>query len=139
MFMIAHYRKQKKLGRVIKVGGVNFWAHEDHSASALAKAGYIVKFVPAHNSFTTADAYVDNTLFEFKSPEGSTVRSIQRNIVRAINHQSANIVIDSCRMKNIQDRSIQNFLIARLREGKGIKRLFFVTRDGRLIDINKLV
>ena len=125
--------------KIVIEGGVNVWPHELHTANALIRAGYNVKFIPAHNSFTSADAYVNNVLFEFKSPEGSTVKAIQRNIVRAINHQSANIIIDSCRMKNIQDRSIQNFLVARLREGKGIKKLFFVTRDGRLIDINKLV
>lgn len=42
-------------------------------------------------------------------------------------------------MKKIQDRSIESFLVRRLREGKGIKRLLFVAKDGKVIDINELL
>ena len=125
-------------GQVAIEQGVNVWEHELHAATALSRAGYKVRFIPTNDSLTSADAYVDGVIFEFKSPEGSNIKSIQRNIVRALN-QSQNIVIDSFRMKHIQDRSIKNALITRLKAGKGIKRLIFVTRKGEVIDINSLI
>ena len=120
-------------GNIIIEQGVNVWPHE------LANAGYDIRFIPENKTMGSADAYVNNTIFEFKAPEGSSAKSIQRNIVRAINHQSANIVIDSFRMKKIRDSSIQSFLISRLKKGKGIKRLLFVTKSGKVVDINDLV
>ena len=113
--------------------------HEILMAKALAKAGYRVKFLPNPTVIGTADAYIGGTVFEFKAPEGATVRSIERNIVKALNHQSPNIVIATFRMKNIQDRSVQSFLVSRLKAGKGIQRLILLTRDGQTIDINALV
>ena len=126
-------------GNIIIEQGVNVWPHELHTATALANAGYDIRFIPENKTMGSADAYVNNTVFEFKAPEGSSAKSIQRNIVRAINHQSANIVIDSFRMKKIRDSSIQSFLISRLKKGKGIKRLLFVTKSGKVVDINDLV
>ena len=82
--------------------------------------------------------YLNNTIFKFKAPEGSSIKAIERNMIRALS-QSSNIVISTVRMKKIQDRSVQSFLVSRLRKGKGIKRLLFVTRDGRVIDINDLL
>ena len=132
-------KKNAIKGTIVIEQGVNVWPHELHTATALANAGYDVRFIPENKTMGSADAFIDNTIFEFKAPEGSSTKSIQRNIVRAITHQSANIVIDSFRMKRIHDSSIQSFLIARLREGKGIKRLLFVTRGGKVVDINEIV
>ena len=126
-------------GTITIVDGSNIWPHELHTATALANAGHTVRFIPNNTSLASADAYVDNTLFEFKAPEGSSVKSIQRNLVKALNRQSPNIVIDSFRMKRVRDSSIRNCLITRLKAGKGLKRLFFVTRTGNVIDINELV
>ena len=119
-------------------GDTNPKPHELIIAAALAKAGYIVRFLPNPTTLGTADAHIENTVFEFKAPEGSSVRSVERNIVKALNHQSPNIVMATFRMKNIQDRSVQNYLITLLRAGRGIQRLILVTRDGRVVDINAL-
>ena len=133
-------RRGKRLkGQIIIDSGANVWHHELFIASALANSGYNVRFIPAHPTARSADAYVDNTIFEFKSPEGSSVRSIERNIAKALKYQSSNIVICTARMKNIQDRSVERFLITKLRDGKGIHRLLFVTRGGKVVDINKLI
>ena len=134
----------KKPAKVIKgvisiEGGVNIWPHELHIATALVNAGHNVRFIPAHNSIRSADAYVDNTIFEFKSPEGSNIRAVERNIVKAINHQSPNVAISTLRMKKIKDRSVKNYLVANYSRLKGIKHLIFVTRDGVAIDINDIV
>lgn len=52
---------------------------------------------------------------------------------------SKNVVIDPFRVKNVQDRSILHFLEEKARRKQGIRRLIFVTREGKVIDINALV
>ena len=122
-------------GVVTIEGVVNVWDHELFIAKALVAAGHNVRFIPAHNEVHSADAYVDNTIFEFKSPEGSTIRSVERNILKAINRQSANVVICTIRMKKIQDRSVIKYLSTNYPRFRGIKRLIFVNREGKAIDI----
>lgn len=73
-------------------------------------------------------------MFEFKAPLGLNIACIERNIKRA-SKQSPNIVLSSCRMKNIPDKSIINYLHNNNRLFRGVRRLLFVTRDGSLIDI----
>ena len=107
-----------------------------HSALALKDAGYIVHFVPKHDSVCTADAYLNNTLFEFKSPEGARIKSVENNLQKALRRQSKNVVIDSCRIKNLKDKNIEKYLISRLKQKKGIGRLIFITKNGEVIDIN---
>ena len=132
--------KNRKKGRIVISPGVkNILPWEIHSAIALKEIGYIVTFVPAHNSLRSADAYLNNTLFEFKSPEGSTIKCVENNLQKALRYQSKNIVIDSIRMKKVQDRSIKNYLIAKMKRKHGIKRLIFVTRAGEAIDIGNLI
>ena len=132
--------KKVSEGRIIIDPGVkNIWPFEMHSAIALKEVGYTVRFVPAHNSIHSADAYLNNTLFEFKSPSGSTIKCVENNLDKALRRQSKNVVIDACRLKNVRDRSVINYLCSRLRRKKGIKRLIFITRDGKAIDINQLV
>mgnify|MGYP007012601967 FL=1 len=125
-------------GRIIIEPGVdNVLPWEMHSAIAIKKLGYTVRFMPRHNSFRSADAYINSTLFEFKSPEGTTIKCVENNLQNALRHQSKSVVIDSLRVKNVRDRSIQNYLINRMSIKKGIKNLIFVTKTGRAIDIGK--
>ncbi|MBQ9403134.1 hypothetical protein IJU22_00995 [Candidatus Saccharibacteria bacterium] len=130
----------KHTGKIVIEPGVrNVLPFEMHSALALKEIGYTVRFVPAHNSFCSADAYLNDTLFEFKSPEGSTIKCVENNLQKALRRQSKNIVIDSSRVKKLRDSSIKNYLIARLKRKSGIKRLIFVTRAGKAIEIDKLI
>lgn len=129
-----------KTGKIVVESGVkNILPWEMHSAIALKEAGYTVRFVPKHNSLRTADAFLNNTLFEFKSPEGSNIKCVENNLQKALRYQSKNIVIDSCRIKNLQDRSIRSYLISRMKRKKGIRRLLFITRNGKVIDIGDFV
>ncbi|MBQ3430680.1 hypothetical protein IJG20_01080 [Candidatus Saccharibacteria bacterium] len=133
-------RKKQLNGQIIVDKGVkNVWPFEMHSALALKELGYIVRFVPPHNSVRSADAYLNNTLFEFKSPTGSTIKCVENNLDKALKNQSKNIVIDSCRIKDVRDKSILNYLTKRLKRKKGIKHLIFVTREGKAIDINEII
>lgn len=76
----------------------NIWSHELFIATALANIGYNIKFIPNYPSARSADTFVNNTIFEFKSPEGSTIKAVERNLVKAINHQSPNVVISFMKM-----------------------------------------
>ena len=113
--------------------------HEYITAEALADFGYNVRFIPSDANIGMADCYINNTIFEIKAPEGKTTNCVERNLRKAIDHQSPNIVLDSFRMKNIQDRSIRNFLMERLRLQHGIQRIIFVNRKREVIDINELL
>lgn len=128
-----------KKSSILIVNGVNVKPWEMHTAVALVKFGYSVTFIPSHNSLRTADAYLNNTLFEFKSPEENTIKCIENNLQKALRHQSKNVVIDSCRVKNVRDNSIQNYLIARIKRKKGIKRLIFVKWNGDVVDVGKMI
>lgn len=124
-------------GDIIIVDGVNIWPHELRTATMLANAGYNVKFVPNNSSAASADAYLNNTLYEFKSPEGHSISCVNNNLQRALRRQCKNVVIDSSRIKNVQDRSVKNFLVAMLKKKHGIGHLILVTRDGKVVDINE--
>ena len=128
-----------KKGVVTRESGARPKPHEYTTAEALADAGYNVRFIPSKAHIGMADCYINNTLFEIKAPEGKTTDCIERNLRKAVDHQSANIVLDSFRMKNIQDRSVQSFLAERLKLRHGIQRIIFVNRKRKVIDINGLL
>lgn len=129
----------KTEGKIITERGVRPKPHEYITAKALSDAGYIVRFVPSSKVIGMADCYINNTLFEIKAPEGKTTACVERNIRKALDHQSPNIVLDSFRMKNIQDRSVQNFLLKRLKLKHGIQRIIFVNKRRKAIDLNSLL
>ncbi len=129
--------RKNKIGKIIINAGVNVKPWEMHSAISLSKSGYNVVFIPRHNSLRSADAYIDNTMFEFKSPEGSTIKCVENNLQKALRYQSKYVVIDSLRIKDIQDRSIKSYLISRMRKKRGIRRLFFIDKEGKVIDIGE--
>ena len=131
--------KPNKHGRIIYEKGAKPKPHEELTANALKMAGYIVRFIPNNITIGTADCCINNTIFEIKAPEGKTTACIERNLRKALNHQSPNIIIDSFRTKGIRDNSIQSFLITRLQMRHGIKRIIFVNRKRKVIDINKLL
>ena len=126
-------------GIVTRESGAKPKPHEYHTAEALADAGYNVRFRPSNRNIGSADCYINDTIFEIKAPEGKTTDCIERNIRKAVDHQSANIVVDSFRIKNLQDRSIQNFLLRRLQLRHGIQRIIFVNRRREVVDINALL
>jgi DNA-binding sugar fermentation-stimulating protein len=76
--------------------------------------------------------------WELKSPKTDKLTAIERNLKRA-SKQSANIVIDTGRLKKIHDATVQNLLIHKLKQQRTIKRLILVDRKRRVIDINRLI
>lgn len=131
---------RKKTGKITIMPGVeNVLPWEMHSAMAIIKLGIDVTFRPRHMSSRSADAYLNHTLFEFKSPEGKTIKCVDNNLQKALRFQSKNIVIDSCRIKNLSDKSIEHYLVSRMQRKRGIRRIIFVNRSGVAVDINSLI
>lgn len=103
------------------------WKHELSTARALAKAGYFVEFLPAMNTNNakTPDILMDGVKWEIKAPRTDKISAVERNLKRATK-QSGNIIIDSQRLHGLQDRTVQRFLVQKLKQQKTIKRLLFV-------------
>lgn len=126
-------------GEIRIPAGVIVWQHELATAEALAAAGHIVEFLPTdrRQDSKSPDIVIGSEKWEMKSPKTDKLTAIERNLKRATK-QSGNIVIDSRRMSKLQDRTVQKFLVQKYQQQKTIKRLFFVNRKRRVIDISKL-
>ena len=120
-------------GNIIIPASLNPWPHEMRVAKVLALAGHEVVFIPT-STIGTADIYVDKIPYEIKSPKSNKVNTIEHRIIDAISHQSRNIIIDSSRIKNITDRSLQNWLISRCRIQPQIQRMLSINRKGALLN-----
>ena len=125
-------------GRIIISDGVNIWPHELETARTLARYGHVVEFKKKTERYrvSSADVYMDNTMWEFKAPKGNKIDAIERNLRRAKN-QSSYIVLDSIRMKKIPDSAIAREIVAKAPHIKGIYKIIFINRRRECIDIYK--
>ena len=112
------------------------WPHERRVADILALAGHYVEFLP-ESSLHTPDIKVDGAEYEIKSPETAKTSSLEQSIRTALK-QCSNIIIDSSRMK-MRDDKARRFLIKKCREQKQIKKMIFITKHGKIVDILGLV
>ena len=127
-----------KVGKIIIPSNTHPWPHEIRVAKILSKAGHRVEFVP-EGVLGTADIYLDGTIFEIKSPRSNKANTIEHRLKDAVNSQSFNIILDSSRIKSKPDYSLKKYLTNILRRQKQIKRLIFITKQGKIIDINELL
>ena len=128
--------KKAKIGRIIIPASTNPWPHEERVARILALAGYVVEFIP-EAGIKTPDIYLNGKIFEIKSPVSNNIGAVERNLVKAL-AKSQNIVFDSSRMK-IRDEKIISELIKRRREGKRLKKILLIDKQGKIIDIERFV
>ncbi|MCL2451984.1 hypothetical protein FWD20_03945 [Candidatus Saccharibacteria bacterium] len=129
----------KKVGKVIKFGGLNVWPHESIMADILADAGHIVEFIPPKNKRGeyTPDVFIDGVPWEIKSPRSNKLSAVQRNLNRG-KRQSSRIVFTSKRIKRIPDKAIQRELLTQLNINKEIVEIKFINRRGEIIDIKSI-
>ncbi len=115
---------------------VNVWPHELKTAKALAGAGYVVEFVRRRETEheKTADALIDGEMWEFKAPKSGKLKAVERNLKRG-RRQSENIVFDGRRMKGVPDEAIEREVRSQAFKVSNIRRLIYVTRYGKVIDI----
>ena len=126
-----------KNGRIIIQAGRKPWPHELRVANILALAGHDVEFLP-ESSVKTADILVDGKRFEIKSPESFNPNTLEHTIKDALK-QAPNIIIDSSRIRKIKDEKVYNYLMRKAYDYPQIKKLVFVTKKGRIIDISELI
>lgn len=129
--------KNTKRGRVVTPADANPWPHEQKVAKILALAGHYVEFIPETN-LKTPDVYLDNIIYEIKSPITNNPKKVVRNVKRAL-EKSPNVIIDSSRVKGINDEAIQRTLKNKVKDLPGLKNLLFINKCGQIIDIIALI
>lgn len=127
---------KKPTGDIKIPGEVDVWPHEYRTAVSLARAGFNVTFIKKSDEDRekTPDVLIDGQRWEMKAPKASNARAIDRNLRRAL-RQSARIIIDSRRMKNLPDATVERELRKHARDMRSIERLLFVNHHGEVIDI----
>ena len=127
---------KKPIGRIKIPGDVDVWPHEYRTAVALSRAGFNVTFIKKSDEDRekTPDLLIDGQLWEMKAPKASNARAIDRNLRRAL-RQSRRIIIDSRRMKDLPDATVERELRKHARDMRSIERLVFVNHRGEVIDI----
>lgn len=125
-----------KRARVIIPAGVDVWEHEFETAQTLAKSGRTVEFLRRidGNRINTPDVIMDGVVWEMKAPESRDVRSLQRLLRRAA-QQSPNVIVDIFRMKGVSDAAAEGELRRLKPLVKSIRRLIFIGKDGRVVDL----
>lgn len=119
----------ERSGKVIIDGACEVWPHELLTAEALAKAGYIVEFIPKSNVAynKTPDVRINGIHYEMKSPTSSHLPVVDKNVKKALS-QSANVVFDSRRMKNAKDAQVLRELEKSIATRRKLKSLVFVDK-----------
>lgn len=127
-------------GRIIIPAGINVWPHELETARALANSGYIIKFIKKTEGFKihSADIIMNGKMWELKSPNGSKLSTIERNLRRA-KTQSKYIVFDSIRIKKIPDSAIKREIQSKAPLITDINEIILINRRRECIDIYKKV
>lgn len=127
---------KKPIGSIKILGDVDVWPHEYRTAVALSRAGFNVTFIKKSDEDRekTPDLLIDGQLWEMKAPKASNARAIDRNLRRAL-RQSRRIIIDSRRMKDLPDATVERELRKHARDMRSIERLVFVNHRGEVIDI----
>lgn len=126
-----------RIGTITAPSGLNIQIHEFKTARALAACGMNIEFiVPIDEShIKSPDILIDGVAWEMKAPKGSTVKTVERNVRKAVS-QSPNVVFDSLRMKSIPDHAIERELRACANGRiKKLEKLLFVNRRREVIDI----
>lgn len=126
----------KSQGNITAPSSLNIQEHEISTARAMTDAGYDVEFVRRTwgSRVTSADVVINGVLWEMKSPQAGSKKTIERNLRRA-SKQSSNIHFDSQRIKGMNDSEIESALRTLCPHIKAIKRLRFVNRNREIIDI----
>lgn len=125
-----------RIGKITKTGDVSPWPHEEATAKTLSLYGHNVEFIRKSNRERehSADAYVDNAKWEFKSPTAKHTKTILKNLKES-KWQANYVVLDSRRMKGVPNAAIFREVIANIKQIPEIKRLKYISKKGKLLDV----
>ena len=107
--------------------------HEYETARYFAKRGFDVRFIGPHYNLgvKNADFVMDNKIWEVKSPIGSSERTYEDNLRKAIK-QSENVIFDLRRLKYVDEIKCLRVL-DRYKKLTDLKNLLIIKKDGRLL------
>lgn len=120
-------------GRVIVPAGVNVWPHELKTAEALARAGYVVEFIPRSDveHEKTPDVLIDGVAWEMKAPKSDNIHKVEKTLRHAI-RQSPNVIYDSQRTRQLRDAQVKRELEKWAKAFPALKRLVFIDKTRQL-------
>ncbi len=124
-------KKQKnKIGHITVPKNALVQPHEFNVATILSWTGKDVEFMPTSHMHTP-DIKYQGLLWEIKSPQGSSSRTIENNMRLALK-QSSNIIVDLSRMKLPERKCLhevkrQNDLI------RGKHRVLVITKKQKIL------
>ncbi|HEV2403706.1 MAG TPA: hypothetical protein VGS08_05920 [Candidatus Saccharimonadales bacterium] len=127
----------KKSGKIIIPVGMKPRPRQHEIDAAEILAEYFranVEFIPTTNR-NTPDYLINGVLWELKSPQGTGKNNIQRQLQYA-SHQSANVIIHAGRSK-MHSAKIRREVERQFRIIKSIRRLLFISKDGKIIEIKR--
>ena len=121
----------------LKTNGVHLEEHEYATVKLLLNQGYNIELIPTSQvkGMRTPDISVNGVLWEINSPTGNSKNTIKHTLQNA-SHQANNVIVDLRRCKLPEDQAIKD-LEQRYRLSKRIRRMKIVTKDEKIIDLNK--
>lgn len=107
--------------------------HEYETAKYFANRGFDVKFIKPSDieGTNTPDFVMSGKMWESKSPTGSSKRTYEDNLKKAM-RQSNNVIFDLRRLKPPDEQKCLKVL-DRYKKLNGIKILIVIRRDGRVL------
>lgn len=112
-------------------------SHEVRTALTLAESGDEVLFRidSNHPGVKNPDVEIASTIWEFKAPEGSTIRTIENQMKRA-GKQAENLVLD-LRRSGLDDAEALSVVKRRLAAHSHLTRVIVIDHSGNAITLNK--
>ena len=117
--------------------GVKLEAHEYSCALLLTRYGITLEAIKPANTpgASNPDFLIKNKIWEAKSPDGTSERSIKNNFHKA-GHQAQNLIMDLRRSKLPAEKS-KNIAVKEFKLSKRINRMILIAKDERIIEYKK--
>ncbi|MBQ3835442.1 MAG: hypothetical protein II816_08025 [Elusimicrobia bacterium] len=128
-------QNKENFGKTIIPFGAHPEEHEKEIAKILNKYGKDVEFlIPVETKYAkTPDVKMDGQLWEIKSPEGNSNRTIENNLRCALK-QSTNIIIDLRRIKVDETKAISQ-IKKQFVFSKSIRKIVIIKKNSKVLDI----
>ncbi len=120
-----------------KNNGVHLQEHEFKTVKILLSQGHNIELIPPSRikGMRTPDMVMDGKMWEMKSPEGNSKRTIMNTIQNA-SHQAVNIIIDLQRCKLEESKALEE-IKHHFSLSKRIRKIKIITKNQEIIDLNK--
>ncbi len=112
-------------------------SHEYATINVLLESGEDVELMQKSRTprSKSADIFMRNLIWEMKSPEGKTLRCIER-VLRRATHQAPNVIID-LRRTVVSERKALILLRQLFSELRSVRNLWIITKSEEIIKMKK--